>query len=243
VSRYDWRPSQAPSADGIVATVGKVDPAGQLAEYLVMLDPMSAANVLATLKLAKDGIELAWKHRRGVALAGKEQQAELERAYELATRVAGAILFELRSSTERLRLFVELGKKEAVPLSPFDFSISDRRIGELAEILPQPAIVDEFRVILAAAKRVDFFQRLANASPPVAEPNDGGPSLRDILFGNAIAFANDAIEKKVVERFNRLVEVVDGIGQAACGEGWPAVRDGFVPKPIDPSLPVDHNII
>jgi hypothetical protein len=208
-----------------------------------MLDPITAVSLPVVLDLAKSGIELAWKRHRAADLARAEEQSELQKAYEAAARVAGTILFELRSNTQRLRLFVELAEKNAVPLSPFDFSISEARIGELAEILPSPALVEEFRVILAAARRVDFFQRLANAAPVVDDPEKEAKSLRNILFGNAIAFADDAIKKKVVERFNRLVEIVEGIGQAALGDGWPAVRDVFVPKPIDPAGPVDHWVI
>jgi hypothetical protein len=93
---------------------------------------------------------------------------------------------------------------------------------------------------------VDFFQRLAGSAPPIiADDGVVGPRIQDDArhYGKAIGFAEDAINKGLVERFNALLALCDGIGQAVLKEGWQGMRATFMPDVIDPAAAIDHALL
>lgn len=202
---------------------------------------MAIAEATALVGLAKSGIELAWKWRT----ARREDQAtreELQNAYELGARLSGSVLFELRHNVERVRYLVECARSNQFPLSPFDLTVSDAIMPRLCEVVPTPKMLGEFHFALSAIRRVDFFQRLA-AQPRVPDRENPLPSRVPESAQRAISFAQDALKKGLVERFNLLRAVTAGIGEAGLPDSWVAVEPQFIPDRIDLTAAIDHGLL
>lgn len=195
-------------------------------------DATSLGAVAGWASAVVQGIQLAYTHRVG----RKADATELKDENELALRLWGAVLFELRAGIERVRLIEEKRKEEGVTFGTFDFQICDALLPELYRIVSTPAILDRFRRIVSMLRRVDFFQRAASAAPLLSEGVDG-------RYGRAIGFAHDALTKGIVADFNFLVRVGQNIGEATFGDGWLAASAGMLPAQIDPSKPVDYSLV
>jgi hypothetical protein len=204
-------------------------------------------NVGSLIPVALEGIRLAAQSRRGKALAETESNDELIKGYELAVRFAGSILFELRDNTERIRYMVKHAETGGTSFGTFDFAISDATMPRLCEALPTPGVLHEIHAALSAVRRVDFHQRFGGTAEMLLVPRPllGGHTLREDArgFARAVSFAKDALEKGLVDRFNRLRALTAGIGKAALGEAWDAVESNFLPAEIDPSADIDHSLI
>jgi hypothetical protein len=116
----------------------------------------------------------------------------------------------------------------------------------LCEVLPTPAVLSQFHTCLAAVRRVDFFQRTGVSAPLVARniPKEGTLLHEDDRgLQRAVGFAQDALEKGLLVRFNGLLDVVAGIGEAALGAAWGPARDLYLPTRIDPEAEIDHALL
>lgn len=197
----------------------------------------------ALIGLAKQGIELAWKWKSDRNRAEEASQEELRSAYEYGTRLSGSVLFELRANIERLRFVVQEDPERRFPLAPFDFAVSDAVMPRLCDVVAAPRVLGEFHLALSAVRRVDFFQRIA-VQPRAPNPDAFSDfASAASVAAPPVAFARDALQKGIVERFNLLREVTAGMGKAAHGDAWAGVEDDFLPRPIDPGAPVDHSLI
>lgn len=155
----------------------------------------------------------------------KEQQAEERRLEELTIHLWGSLLFEMRFNCERVRFMIDLANMNQVGFAPFDFALSDALIAEFSSLVPQPAMLVELNSINAAVRRVDFFQRRAGED-----------------YMRAVAFARDAAKKKLFERFNALLSLASDFGRTQIAD-WDSKRTTILPSPIDPSAPIDHQMI
>lgn len=185
----------------------------------------------ALLKLGADAflvaVRAAWNYRHAAGGAEKRQEAELQEAYEFALRLMASLLFETRANLERVRYIVDHAK-QGISFGVFDFSVSDALMPDFCRVVTTPQILEECRSILAAIKRIDFFQRMA--------------PINQNLYGPGIGFAKDCLEKGSVERFNGLVEYANRVAAMVFPE-WNSVGGGFLPDRIDLAAPIDHGLI
>lgn len=193
----------------------------------VMADPGSAvvgAIAASVVKGFIEGAKLAWKYRKGAPVDDDDTRS----GPELALRLAGTLLFETRANIERIRLITEYAQNNGTTYGVFDLSVTDAVLAELCRVAPSPLVIERLRHVVAMVRRVDHYQRL-------------GHSNLD-SYAKAIAFADDAIKKGVIDRFNELVD----FGNAATAAAFdvPDVAAlGFFPDKIDPTAKVDHAIL
>jgi hypothetical protein len=191
---------------------------------------------------ALKAIELAWNSFRDRRAGEDEARAGLRASQELALHYWGCLLHDLKPGCERVRYIIETSQARGVSLGPFDFTISDALMPDFCRVVPSPPLLAEFRNIISALKRVDFFQRAAVAQgiPRL----DEAPLADNNVYFAAAGFAVDAGKKGIVQRFNKLVTIGHGIGKAVYGsDAWGGEPTGILPKEIDLSAPIDHSII
>jgi hypothetical protein len=191
--------------------------------------------LLAALgKLTADGFKAvvrgAIKYATHGAEAARARDADLTDAYEVALRLMGSLLYETRSNVERVRWIQEYSLEGGVSFAPFDFTVSDALMPELCKMVPTPEVLENCRLVLAALRRVDFFQRAASNDPAQYAP--------------AIGFAQDALEKGIVDRFNGLLDLCNRLAPSVFQRpDWDTSDSGLFPARIDPSAKVDHSLI
>lgn len=169
--------------------------------------------------------ELTWQARR--AAKEKPKKADARDAHQLALQLTGSVLFETRSNIERIRLIDLHGKTNGITFGVFDLSITDAVLPELCRVAPAPVILERIRRVVAMVRRVDHYQRL------------GYHNIDN--FSKARAFAGDAIDKGIVERFNELVRFGSlATQQALKGD---AAALGFFPTELDVNVPIDHSLL
>jgi len=204
----------------------------------------AAAQILATGVVATIGRTL---QALGARKADAKESADDQQATcELAVHLLGSVLFECKANVERARWMAT--ETAGSGYGPFDFTLSDALMSDLCRVAPSPGLLEHCRSILAALKRIDFFQRAA------AQADMRPPDTKDIcapgtrlhrspqekLYLRAHGFARDAIEKRLVERFNYLLEVASAI-IAEVFKGRDSTN--LVPGRIDPKSKIDHSLI
>jgi hypothetical protein len=152
----------------------------------------------------------------------------------------GAILFESRANLERVRLLTE-----GTFYLTLHFELTDAALPELLRLAPVPALAGELAHVLGQLRRVGLYQQSAIAQP-AAFLNARGERefVRDeTLFHRAGAFARDARDKGLVDRFNRLIRVGSEVGGIVFGDLWNDRRPSTLPAEVDPAQPTDHSMV
>jgi hypothetical protein len=187
-------------------------------------------------ELAKDAVVGAWKYRRGTTQLEHDAQTEHDAVLAHAVRVMGSILFEMRSNVERVRFMAVIAEEDRATAGAFDFAVSDALLGELCRVAPAPQVIQEYRLCLSALRRIDELQRAA------LQP---ASSVAQALArrSEAIAFVRDALDKNLLERFNRLHAIAAGVGNAAHGDAWSTIEASYLPDAIDAGAAIDHTLI
>jgi hypothetical protein len=188
------------------------------------------------VSLTIDGLKYAVKQSLESRKAARADRAELQEGYELALRLLGVLLYECHENVEYVRLMGS--PKGNLNYAPLHFMVSDAVVSELCRVAPNPALLEACRAVLAALKRVDFFQREgARASIEKRKQPDGSvESDQDRIYGIAWGFADDALNRgRLLERFNFLVkygnETAATIFEAS---EWKDGGTGLFPDRIDP---------
>ena len=194
------------------------------------VDPTTATiGANAVLK----AIDLGVSYFRARSDSSSAKDGKNKERRELALHLWGCLLMEMKMGCERVRFMAKEAEENIRPFAPFDFSVSDAILREFAVVVPSPFVLQRFQSILAALKRVDFFQRIA-----AHDPGNLG------LYGKGSAFACDAISKNIVGRFNDLVRLGHHVARATYGEqNWGGDAANIFPTEIDPSSPIDHSLI
>jgi hypothetical protein len=158
----------------------------------------------------------------GPDVGAAERRREEKRLEERTIRLWGSLLGEMRGNCERVRFMVDEGQRNEFGFGRFDFSLSDKLIGEFVSLVPY-SVLAELNGINAALRQVDGFQREGD-------------------YQKGLAFARDAAKKKLYERFNRLLQSADDFGKARF-EHWDLEKGKALPQPIEPGAPIIHSII
>lgn len=194
------------------------------------MDAVTTALTSLTVEGFKAVVKGAWSLRQTTKANAASQHRDLQDAYEIALRLMGSLLFEAKANIERVRVIVEK-KNDGVTFGVFDFTVSDALMPDLCRVVPSPPVLESVRSILAAIRRVDFFQRLGGA---------GDLSK----YGLAIAFADDAINKGIIERFNALVKFGNRLAGAVFEVSEFAAGGGLLfPEKIIPTAKIDHSLL
>jgi hypothetical protein len=186
-------------------------------------------------------IELGWSRAREGTRSEQEARGELRNAQELALHYWGCLLYEMRAGCERVRYMVEAAA-QGITFGVFDFSVSDAVMSDFCRVAPSPRLLESFQSVLAALKRVDFFQRAAvhevvNVSGAALEDEHG-------TYRKGLGFALDAARKDIYGRFNGLVRLGNLVGESVYGkENWAGDASGLLPDEINTSAPIDHGRI
>jgi hypothetical protein len=194
------------------------------------MDP-AAIDLLAkvSVELFLRSIRAAWNYHNAADDAVKATKDRVQETYELALRLMGSLLFETRANVERVRFIADHAGKNTVTYGVFDFSVSSALLPDLCRVAPAPVVLEKCRSLLAVIRRVDFYQREAA----------GVDTVKAI---RAIAFANDAMGKDVVGRFNELVDFGNRVAAEALGDSS-AISKQLFPERIDPASKVDHSML
>jgi hypothetical protein len=187
-----------------------------------------------------EAIKGAFISRAASRVEARGRDDELQRTYELATRLLGSLLFETRANIERVRLM-----RDGVNYGPFDFAVSDALMPELCHVAPSPAFLEQCRSVLAMLKRVDFFQRAAAHAvmdSPAGSISRFVGSAQDRLYARGKAFADDAMSKKqnLIARYNLLVKLGSELAGEVFKEGGTV---NLLPGYIDPDSPIDQELV
>lgn len=188
----------------------------------------------ALAKLSADAflsaVKAAWSYRQGGAAKIEQRQAELTEAYELALRLLGSVLFETRANIERVRMMVEKASQNQTSVGILDFTVSEALMPEFCRIVTTPHVLESCRTILAMLKRVDFFQR--------------GAVHNQNLYRRGAAYADDCMDKQIIERFNALLQYAQKVAAAVFESGDGDAHRGILfPAPIAPQSPIDGALL
>ena len=190
-------------------------------------------------------IDLASRWRGG-SKAADELQASAREAQELALRQWGCLLFEMRRNLERIRFMVQQSEDKKVSYAPFDLTVSEALMPDFCRIVPSPALLSEIQGVLAAIKRVDFYQRTgATAAPLNISQIEEYTILADDIrgFRKANAFARDAVSKNVYDRFNRLHALANEVGKQLYGDEWDGEATYTLPSRLDTAADIRHDLL
>jgi hypothetical protein len=165
----------------------------------------------------------------------KVEDPALDDRYELALRLLGVLLYELRENLE----FARRHGGGAWTYGTMYFGVSDGVLAELCRVAPHPPLVEACRKIIAALKRVDFYLRLAPTLS--ADRADKDLSPREEAYRTGAGFAWHAVQvdkDNLITLFNDLVKY--GNVLAADVYKAPDWADGgmrLFPAVIDPESP------
>jgi hypothetical protein len=191
-------------------------------------------------------IELGWQAFRSRRTGESDASGELRRTQELALHYWGCLLHEMRAGCERVRFIVEAADRRSHAYAPFDFTVSDALMPDFCRVVPSPPVLARFQRILAAQKRIDFFQRVAaQATPLILGGRD--PQIlthaEDWASERAQQLARDAIGKDVCGRFNTLVQVGHSVGRSVYESDWAGDAGDSFPAEIAANDPINHDLI
>lgn len=197
--------------------------------------PFIAASAFQAVNLIVKGYEL----KRGATSTKDQVSAETKTAHEITLNMWGSLLFEMKVNCERARLLATSGAKYA----PFDFTVSDALMPDFCRAVPTPFLLSRFQFVLAALKRIDFFQRAAGQFR-VTVASDG--SLLDDepmgLYIRATNFANDAVNRTgLIKRFNDLIKLGHLYGKEVHGSDWAGDAARIFPAETDEEAAIDQS--
>jgi hypothetical protein len=208
--------------------------------------PIVGSLLTVTTNAVLKAIEFGWTAHRGNRTNKAEYEAELKAREKLALHYWGCLLWELRSSCERLRYMSEQAPAGGTSFGFFDFTVSDAVMPDFCRVVPSPRLLASFQSILAAVKRVDFFQRAAarDEAVPASKATLGGAAMATYsAYDKGKGFATDAMNKGVVGRFNELVRLGHEVGKAAYDDCWAGDGSNLFPMEIDATKPIDHSLL
>ena len=173
-----------------------------------------------TVEQVMKAVEATWASRPNARL--RREAKLMTQSYENVLHIWGSLLYEGRSNIERMRLIFERGN-----WGPCSLHVTNALFPEFCLLAPQPRLVESFRIVVAASKRVDFFQRQG--------------ASKDDLYERGRAFAADAINRiRLPDHFNALVDLGDAFGREVWEEAW--VPQNMPPK-IDLTKAIDHSVL
>jgi len=198
------------------------------------LDPVSVS-VLGSLTV--NGIIEAIKLAAQAYSAHADSEIREEQAVGFALRLWGSVHHESRRNIERIRHIVEQNPKGTIKsftAAPFDFSVSNAVLPDLCRFAPNPKLLDEITGVISAIRRVSYYHERTAALY-------NGTIDHVVMLPFLNGFAHDAIEKGIVQRFNRMNALGRDTGNVKFADRW--TPDACFPPDIDPSARIDHSLI
>ena len=171
--------------------------------------PVVGSLLTVTANAVLKAIEFGWTAHREQNAEATARDAELKARVKLALHYWGCLLWEMRSSCERIRYMAEQATHGGTPFGVFDFTVSDAVMPDFCRVAPSPRLLASFQGILAAAKRVDFFQRAAARDELV----DTGSEVRQHRLQQGEGVRAGRADEERIEQVQRACSVGPPSGQ------------------------------